>query len=570
MSQDPNASDPLREELRTAVEALAATVQALTQATQVLRTTADQLSHAVPGGAVPAAGAPQVTIDTWEDDPFSERTPTPMPVTADPVSQSLGGTSAGNLLWRISDPRPSAEAHPPATREFRYWNAEFTMEHAIDFWAALVPQGTRWSTFGSTLPVALDVGQDLNANYSRPFGLRFYHRTVQGVPVFSGGSPDIIRHELGHALLDALRPELFDAASYEVDAFHEAFGDVAAMLAALQLPTFRQRLVQEAPDGLKVNSRLSRLAEQLGWGIRQLTPDAVDRDCLRNAANRFRYQTPTSLPDLAPASVLSSAPHSFARVFTGASLDAIAAMVDVIGGQSDDNLETVSRDLGQLLVDGVLAASVSPTFYSQVAAAMVQAAKVRNGGRYAAALRGAFVERGLLDLVAARTLEAAEVPSFQPAAGSGGSVRGVAPGSSGMSGNGSSVRLGYGAVSSEGYRADASEAPGLPLVSVHAEFLDQPVSCHAPAEPERFAVAPSVYGPTETGSDATESAKRYLATLIRLGRIDPGPVPGMVRGATKHDPEHRTHRLEAGPGGLVLKRTQFMCLCRPTKGTGTP
>jgi hypothetical protein len=101
------------------------------------------------------------------------------------------------------------------------------------------------------------------------------------------------------------------------------------------------------------------------------------------------------------------------------------------------------------------------------------------------------------------------------------------------------------------------------LISVHAEFLDRPVSCHAPGEPERFAVAPSVYGPAEAESDPTESAKRYLATLIRLGRIDPGPVPGMVRGAITQDPEHRTHRLEAGQDGLVLKRTQFRCLRAP-------
>lgn len=504
-----------------------------------------------------------MTINAWEDDPFSERIPTPMPVTADPVSQDVTGTTPANLPWRISEPRPAAAPHPTVTREFRYWNAEFTLGHALDFWVALMPQGTRWSTFGAALPVALDVGQDLNANYSRPFGLRFYHRTVEGVPVFSGGSPDVIRHELGHGLLDALRPELFDAASYEVDAFHEAFGDVSAMLAALQLPTFRQRLLQETPGRLNVNSRLSRLAEQLGWGIRQLAPDDVDRDCLRNAANRFRYQTPTSLPDQAPATVLSSAPHSFARVFTGAFLDALTNMVDAIGGPGDANLETVSQDLGQLLVDGVLAASVTPTFYSQMAAAMVQAAKVRNGGRYRPALLGAFVERGLLDLVAARTLDAAEVPTFQSAAGSGGPVRGIAPGQSRMSGEGSSVQLGYGAESSEGYRADASEAPGLPLISVHAEFLDQPVSCHAPAEHERFAVAPSVYGPAETVTDPTESAKRYLATLIRLGRVDPGPVPGMVSGVTTQDPEHRTHRLESQPEGLVLKRTQFLCLCRP-------
>ena len=53
MSQDAATPDPLREDLRSTVEALAATIQALTQATQVLRSTAEQLTQAVPAGGGP-------------------------------------------------------------------------------------------------------------------------------------------------------------------------------------------------------------------------------------------------------------------------------------------------------------------------------------------------------------------------------------------------------------------------------------------------------------------------------------------------------------------------------------
>ena len=37
---------------------------------------------------------------------------------------------------------------------------------------------------------------------------------------------------LSHALLDAIRPQLWNAASIEVASFHEAFGDISAMLGA--------------------------------------------------------------------------------------------------------------------------------------------------------------------------------------------------------------------------------------------------------------------------------------------------------------------------------------------------
>ena len=195
-----------------------------------------------------------------------------------------------------------------------------------------MPDGTRWSSLQSPLSVTLVAGDDLNANYTRRFGLRFYRHTVGTTRIFSGESPDVVRHELGHGLLDALRPELFDAASAEADAFHEAWGDMTAMLSALQRPSYRQRVLTETRGRLRTNSRLSRLAEQLGWGIRQSSPDSVDRDCLRNAANRFSYVPTGSLPSIAPTAQLSSEPHSFPRVFTGAFLDAFAAMVGVAGG----------------------------------------------------------------------------------------------------------------------------------------------------------------------------------------------------------------------------------------------
>ena len=125
-------------------------------------------------------------------------------------------------------------------------------------------------------------------------------------------------HELGHALLDSFKPQLFDAASIEVAAFHESFGDMSAILSALQLPSVREGVLAETGGVLRRASRLSRLAEQLGWAIGQSVPSAVEPDCLRNAVNTFFYRDPDTLPTTAPATSLSSEPHSFSRVFTGA------------------------------------------------------------------------------------------------------------------------------------------------------------------------------------------------------------------------------------------------------------
>src|SRR5262249_4592492 len=156
-----------------------------------------------------------------------------------------------------------------------------------NFWGAIVPTGTRWRV-GQSLPVILDDGVDLNAFYTRGGfgdapGLHFFHETVARRGYFSGERPDVACHEMGHALLDALRPQLFNAQSIESAAFHESFGDMTAILSALQVASLRPAILSETGGVLNRASRLSRLAEQLGAAIRVQHPDAVDSDCLRNA-----------------------------------------------------------------------------------------------------------------------------------------------------------------------------------------------------------------------------------------------------------------------------------------------
>lgn len=559
MSAPTPASPSLQADLGNVINALTAAIQALTQATDVLTRVNAQIGPDGAGVGPVAPPPPPALINTWDDDPFSEEVPTRNPVAAATISQPVSAPlTNADLAWRIGGDPPPAGLHEPGTPAFRYWTVQECLAGSVGHWTALMPDGTRWSTLQSPMRVTLVAGDDLNANYTRRFGLRFYRRDVGATEIFSGESPDVVRHELGHALLDALRPELFDAASAEVDAFHEAWGDMTAALSALRRPSYRQQILTETGGRLRANSRLSRMAEQLGWGIRQSFPDAVDRDCLRNAANRFSYVPPGSLLSTSPMAGLSSEPHSFARIFTGAFLDALAAMVGVSGKADDATLDTVSQDLGQLLVDGVLTAPVTPTYYSQVAAAMVQAATQRKDGLYHSALLGAFVGRGILDLVAARDLEGADVPTLQPVAGA---AAAVAPGA------GSSLVLGYGAAPSDGYRFDAASAPTLPQETVHAEFLDRPVTCRVAAEPARFAVSPFTVGSDAPTADATESARQYLATLIQLGRIAPGPAAGMVRGPVTDEgrEERHTHRLdESDDGALVLSRIQFQCWPRVT------
>lgn len=544
-------------------DVLAESIQALTEATRALTGVTGRLSAALgdeDGGARVAGG---VRVQVWEDDPFSEAQATPNPANPAPTLAEIPQVDAPLLRVRINDPRPALGQFAPGTPEFRYWVAAEALARGVAFWAALLPRGTRWTTQDPTLRVALVAGQNLNAFYSRVAGLRFFQQTVKGIPIFSGESPDVVLHELGHAVLDALRPQLFHAASLEAAAFHEAFGDMSSILGALQLPTLRARVLEETDGRLARSSRLSRVAEQLGWGIRQLSPSAVDRDSLRNAANRFFYRRPELLPPQAPASQLSSQPHSFSRVFTGAFLDALARMMQLAAPPSDASLRQVSRDMGRLLVDGIRTATITPAYYSQVAAAMIQADRARNNGRYRRALAEAFIERGILSPQAVVNLREAAIPDLVQRGPAEGSLDGgaVAPRwtEAGEDGGGDVVLEYAGAPADDSYRKGFEDAPDLPTFHVEDFGLGTSITLHVPAEEARFAVAPAALDVGAAESiDPRYAGRCFLEDLVRRGRIELGAAAGAVP-ELEAPSEYKTHVLEEAGEGPTLRRMCFDC-----------
>jgi hypothetical protein len=303
--------------------------------------------------------------------------------------------------------QPAARVYPTGSHGFRYWTAADALARAVSYWSRVVPDGVRWHT-GRPLVVDLDAGTDLNAYYDRQ-ELCFFHATVSGVTVYSGESPDVLCHELGHALLDAIRPQLWNAAVIEAASFHEAFGDISAMLSALELPSVRETVLANTGGRLSRASRVSRLAEQLGWAIRQSHPDAVDADCLRNAVNSFFYRQPEGLPPMAPASALSSEPHSFSRVFTAAWLESLAGMVEA-RGTSEAALASAAVDAGRLLAGAVSTARIASNYFAQVAAGLLDADGQLTGGEFRGAIRRAFVGRGILALSSAAAIAGGRPP----------------------------------------------------------------------------------------------------------------------------------------------------------------
>lgn len=513
--------------------------------------------------AEPAA-AVGVQIQIWEDDPFLHTVAGADPVPAEPIPVDVPENSQPLLQTHIVEQQPDPELYDPSTPEFRYWNAASALARGINFWGPLLPSDTHWSTVQQPMQVELDEGVDFNAFYARDSGLNFFHGLVDkvdpNVTAFSGESPDVVCHELGHAILDAVKPELFDAMSMEVAAFHEAFGDISSMLSALQLPSMREFVLEQTGGQLNSNSRLSQLARQLGWAIRvQIDPTAVDSDCLRNASNYFFYQDPSGLPPSAPATRLSSEPHSFSRVFSGAFLDVLAAMFKVGPANSlptdSDKLQAISHDAGTLLIEGVRLAAVAPGFYSQVAAGMIQADHSLTGGRYVAALTSSFVYRGILSPSGAVSL----VRELRAHGGQNFGITGRAP-------NGRQLQF---EGDSEGYKKTAKDAPALPLRPLTTHF-GVTLHVHMPAEPNRFSVASAaLVGGSGKISSTEEDAGSFLEDLIQLDRIShegaPGVIPVELITPGEAAPGDKTHFLVREDSKTVLKRHHFDCGFRGCK-----
>jgi hypothetical protein len=481
-----------------------------------------------------------------------------------PLQLPVPAMPGAPLPTRIIAPAraPAAQIHPLGTDGFRYWTAAEALRRAATFWTTA---GARaWHPdVGASIPVRLDDGVDLNAYYARndfppedvKQGLSFFHDTVRDAAtrrqttVFSGESPDVVAHELGHAVLDSLKPALFELASIEAAAFHESFGDMSAILTALQLPSVRQAVLEETDGSLQRNSSVSRVAEQLGFAIRQRNPAAVDRDSLRNAANSFVYVDPLTLPSTGPATQLTRAAHNFSRVFTGAFLEALGGMVSRLASRPRvEDVQQASLDMGRLLAQGAAAAPVSTKFFQSVAEQMVLVDGSVFAGKYAEALTTAFIRRGLMSV---RSLAAPEAVGATPA-------RAAA----------AAVRFSAAAAGRAPRRAAASEkAVEVAIDGAAVGLAVKTLYVNAPPVDDLSTAPPSMMA----GVAARETlvipritdVQAFVEALIVRGRVSLPAAAGRRRGlvaSLSHGRKHATHYLNARTDeALELKRIAFEC-----------
>jgi len=201
-------------------------------------------------------------------------------------------------------------------------NADSLQFHQVNVWAILqraleffeggnglgrpIPFGFE----GNRLIVVPHAGYGKNAYYDRKSkSLQFYYFDHEGKRVYTCLSTDIVNHEFGHAVLDGIRPYLFNSSLVETGAFHEFLGDLTAILILLRNNEFRRKIAELTDGDLSKAKHLAHIAEQFGEAV-------VGQPYLRNARDPMKM---SGIKD-------GDGPHKVSQVLTGAMFDILLAL----------------------------------------------------------------------------------------------------------------------------------------------------------------------------------------------------------------------------------------------------
>lgn len=178
----------------------------------------------------------------------------------------------------------------------------------------------RWAFDAPQLLVVPRAGQKANAYYERDsHSLQFFYFPsvlTEGTMVFTSLSHDIVAHETGHAILDGIAPDLYNALSPQSLALHEGIADLVALIMAFRSNYLPRIVLGKTQGSIREPSAFSWLAEEFG---RARDPKGR-RGYLRSIMNQKTLDPFDETLDEngEPNQVSRKKPHDLSQVLTGA------------------------------------------------------------------------------------------------------------------------------------------------------------------------------------------------------------------------------------------------------------
>ena len=450
----------------------------------------------------------------------------------------------------------------PGTPQFLFWQAREAAIAAVQVWEASAGSHKAWQGNRKKLPLLQDAGEDLNAFYDR-VSFSFFHQTVAGTTFFSGASTDVVAHEVGHGLLDSVRPEFFDVNFLEVGAFHEAFGDCIAMLTALEDKETRTNLLAAAPD-LRKRNFVESTAEDLSRGIGLLIPGHNAAEP-RHAFNSFKFQIPSTLPSNGGPGALINEVHSFGMIFTGCFWDLIANLFGASAQKAEAQLLAAGRLAGELLIAGAKAAMVTPRFMQSVGRAMTLADLSLHAGANHDHIQDAFGRHNIMlgsnALLAPSMALAGTAPKSKTAAIDAVTRKDLLQ----RMGNVRGAKLSLAAANMFGMPVvKAVQTRSVPLGNLSPQLKGVVAMAHDPVMVGASGGRAAVMGAVPHAGDTDREIQTFVESLLVHRRIDFGKAKKRTTAIGTH-PSHTTHAIKTVGGKKVLHRTRFQCMCRDCK-----
>ena len=461
------------------------------------------------------------------------------------------------------------DTYDPATQTagFLFWQCREAALAALESWEDVSGSPfTSWQGPKKKIDLRADDGIDLNAFYDR-VSLSFFHFPAGSTKFLSGASTDVVAHEAGHGILDAIRPELITSSVFEENSFHEAFGDCVAILTALlDGPTrtaIRPLLVQK--------NFVDGTAENLAVGIKSVEANH-NAAAPRRALNKFKWQLPSTLPDFGSAGdgpgKLINEIHSFGQVFTGCFYDTIVNIFQAQGGATDAALLAAARTSGRLLAQAVATAPLNPRFFREVGRAMVKADEQENAGANRNAIKAGFeahdIPLGTGAMLAPVAALAGAAPRFKAASVS---LSTAAK---------KDLRSRIGALG--GKLATAALRIGGETVAeviherlVPLDRLDKKLRGVVARAPEAILVGASggraaILSALPEPAIAVDEVETFVRSLLKQGAIDFGIKPQGAVAAKLAPVNPITHTIKTVGGKKVLTRFRFACQCHGVIG----
>lgn len=258
----------------------------------------------------------------------------------------------------------------------------------------------RWAVT-SSINIMPRAGKDINAYYDRG-ALKFFYFGDQEMQknIYACDSRSVVSHEFGHAYLDILRPEFWSTQAAEIWAFHEAFGDMIAILENLQHDELINYAINETNGDLHKSNILTRLAAEMGIGVYHLTggENGELNNCLRDISVVYKYTEPEKLPTKGPDNKIINECHSFSRIFSGAFYEIIVKISEDNMKAGQDQLTAIknARDIvATYLFSATISAPSTVRFFDAVARQILIVDKAA-GGKYQNIIFSVFESRAIL------------------------------------------------------------------------------------------------------------------------------------------------------------------------------